>query len=162
VDALRGEHVVFHGHPSWRSMLGFYLKGLVAAALVGAIAGLATVHGDHQIQALWVVVAVLVVFALGLIRGALRQARTTYTITDQRLRIELGLFSREVHETMLDRIQNVRCRQSVLQRVLGVGTIEFDTAGGAEFDFRLTGVERPRWIARNVDRALQARLPTPV
>jgi uncharacterized membrane protein YdbT with pleckstrin-like domain len=162
VDPEPGERIVLHCHPSWRSMLGFYLKGLLAAVIVGALAGLASERPDHRIQALWVALAVLAVFALGLIRGALRQARTTYTITDQRLRIELGLFSREVHETMLDRIQNVRCRQSLLQRVLGVGTVEFDTADGAEFDFRLTGVERPRRIARTVDRALHSRVPMPV
>jgi uncharacterized membrane protein YdbT with pleckstrin-like domain len=143
-------------------MLGFYAKGLLLALLAGTVAGVASRTTAHQVQAPWVIVAVLVVFALWLIRGALRCARTTYTITDQRLTIERGLVSREVHEAALDRVQNVRCRQSVMQRLLRVGTVEFDTAGGAEFDFALTGVEHPRRIARAVDQALnERRVPAP-
>jgi hypothetical protein len=48
-----------------------------------------------------------------------------------------------------------------MQRMLSVGTVEFDTAAGAEFDFSLSGVEHPRRIARAVERALHAR-PDPV
>jgi hypothetical protein len=40
--------------------------------------------------------------------------------------------------------------------MLRVGSVEFDTAGGAEFDFSLSGVEHPRRIARAVDGALHA------
>jgi uncharacterized membrane protein YdbT with pleckstrin-like domain len=155
------EHLLFHGHPSWRSMLGFYVKGLVAALVVGTAAGLASRASDHSVQPLWVIAGVLIVFVVGLARGTLRRIATTYTVTDQRLTIERGLLSREVHETSLDRLQNVRCRQSLMQRMLSVGTVEFDTAAGAEFDFSLSGVEHPRRIARAVERALHAR-PDPV
>jgi uncharacterized membrane protein YdbT with pleckstrin-like domain len=157
VDPDPGEHVLFCDHPSWRSMLGFYLKGLLAAVLAGAVAGVASAGADHKVRAVWVVMAVMVVFALGLGRGMLRRIRTTYTITDRRLTIEQGLLSRAVHEAALDRVQNVASRQSLLERMLGVGTVDFDTAGGAEFDFRFTGVEQPRQVARMVDRALHER-----
>jgi hypothetical protein len=33
-----GEQVIFEGHPSWRAILGFYLKGLVVAVILGVIA----------------------------------------------------------------------------------------------------------------------------
>ncbi len=32
-----GEQVIFEGHPSWRAILGFYLKGILVAAIVGVI-----------------------------------------------------------------------------------------------------------------------------
>jgi uncharacterized membrane protein YdbT with pleckstrin-like domain len=140
-------------------MLGFYLKGLLVALIVGTAAGVASRAASHGVQALWVILAVLAVFALGLIRGTLRRARTTYTVTDRRLTIERGLISRDVREASLDRIQNVRCRQSLMQRMLRVGSVEFDTSGGAEFDFSLSGIEHPRRIARAVDGALHARHP---
>jgi hypothetical protein len=28
-----GERVIFEGHPSWRAILGFYLKGILLAAV---------------------------------------------------------------------------------------------------------------------------------
>jgi uncharacterized membrane protein YdbT with pleckstrin-like domain len=166
VDPEPGERVFFHGHPSWRAMPGFYLKGLLGAVGAGTATGLASAAADHTVQALWVALAVLVVFAIGLIGAMLKRAQTTYTITDRRLTIERGLLSREVHETGLDRVQNVGARQSVLERILGVGSVDFDTAGGAEFEFRFTGVEHPRRIVRTVDRALHERgyaqrLPAP-
>ena len=33
-----GEQVIFQGHPSWRAILGFYLKGILVAAILGVIA----------------------------------------------------------------------------------------------------------------------------
>ena len=30
-----GEQVIFEGHPSWRAILGFYLKGILLAAIIG-------------------------------------------------------------------------------------------------------------------------------
>jgi uncharacterized membrane protein YdbT with pleckstrin-like domain len=154
VDSEPSEQVFFHGHPSWRSMPGFYLRGLVGAVLAGAIAGIATALGGGKVQTMWVVLIVLIAFVAGLVAGAARQRRTTYTITNRRLAIQRGLLSRDVRETRLEKVQNVNAQQTLLERLLGVGTVDFDTAGGAEFDFSFHGVEHPRRIVRTVDQAL--------
>lgn len=156
-----GEEVLFHGHPSWRSMPGFHLKGLSGAVLIGAVAGLISALVDGHVQVAWVTVAVLVVFAAVLGRGFIRRLRTTYTITDQRLTIERGLMTRELCETRIERVQNVSLRQSLSERMLGVGTVDFDTAGGAGFDFSFSGVAEPRRVVRTVDRVLRERLRAP-
>jgi uncharacterized membrane protein YdbT with pleckstrin-like domain len=155
-DPQRHERVFFHGHPCWRATFGYYVKGTALAVAAGAIAGLLTgVTSDH-VQVGWVVAVVLIVFAVVLLRGHLSRLGTTYTITSERLTIRKGLLSRELHETRLDRIQNVNCRQSILERLLRVGTVDFDTAGGAEYDFAFRGVANPRQIVRTVDGALRA------
>ena len=151
------EQVLFDGHPSWRSTPGFHVKGIGAAVIAGAIAGLATRIAAGHVQVGWVIAAVLAVFALALITGAIGRARTTYTITNERLMIQHGLLARNHQETRLERIQNVASRQSVLERLLGVGTVEFDTAGEAQYDFAFRGVANPREIVRAVDRALPER-----
>jgi len=48
--------------------------------------------------------------------------------------------------------------QRLIERALGVGTVDFDTAGSAAFDFSFVGVAEPRRLVRTVDRALRARL----
>jgi uncharacterized membrane protein YdbT with pleckstrin-like domain len=149
------EQVFFHGHPSWRSTLDFYLKGLVAAVIAGAVAGFVTAIVVGHVQTGWIVGAVLVVFAVVLITGVIGRARITYTITSERLTIQRGFLGREHQETRLERVQNVHSRQSILERLLRVGTIEFDTAGGAEYDFAFKGVANPRQIVRTVDEALR-------
>ena len=154
MDLEPGEEVFFHGHPSWRSMLAFYIRGLAAAVIAGVIAGLVTELANGSISVLWVAVAVLAVFLLVLVWGVVKRLATTYTITNRRLTIDIGLLSRALHETRLERVQNVNTRQSVLERMLRVGTVDFDTAGSADFDFAFRGVDNPREIVRTVDRAL--------
>jgi uncharacterized membrane protein YdbT with pleckstrin-like domain len=150
-----GEQLLFHGHPSWRSMLSLHLKGLLAAILAGVIAGLASAVAKGSVQVPWVVGVVLAVLAIEFLIALIRRLATTYTITSQRLTIRFGLLSRELHETRLERVQNVNSRQSVLDRMLGIGTVDFDTAGGAEFDFAFRGVTGPETIVRTVDRAIR-------
>src|SRR5580692_4267063 len=95
------EQVFFHGHPCWRSMLAFHVKGFALAVLAGAIAGIVSAIVDRKVHVLWVVGAVAAVFAVAILAGVVRRAMTTYTITDQRLTIDHGLLSRDVHETRL-------------------------------------------------------------
>jgi uncharacterized membrane protein YdbT with pleckstrin-like domain len=155
VDPEPGESVFFHGHPSWRSMLAFYLQGLLGAVVAGVVAGLVTEIAAGHLQVGWVIAAVLACFVVVVVVGLARRMRTTYTVTNQRLTIEVGLLSRDLHHTRLGRVQNVSCSQSLLQRMLRVGTVDFDTAGEAGFDFAFRGVANPREIVRTVDRALR-------
>jgi uncharacterized membrane protein YdbT with pleckstrin-like domain len=155
VDLEPGEHVFFHGHPSWRSMIAFYVRGLLVAVLAGVVAGLITRATNGGVEVGWVAPAVLVVFVIVLVWGLLRRLITTYTITNRRLTIKIGLLSREMHEARLERVQNVRTRQRMLERLLGVGTVDFDTAAGAAYDFSFRGVDDPGHIVRTVNAALE-------
>ena len=154
MDPEPGEEVFFHGHPSWRSMLAFYIKGFFGAVLAGVIAGIVTRIAGGSVSVPLVVAVVLIVFLVIVVTGLVRRIATTYTITNRRLTIDIGLLSRALHETRLERVQNVNTEQSVLERMLRVGTVDFDTAGSADFDFAFRGVDNPREIVRTVDRAL--------
>jgi uncharacterized membrane protein YdbT with pleckstrin-like domain len=154
VDPEPGEQVFFHGHPSWRAMVSLYAKGILVSLVAGAIAGVITRIASGKVEVGWVIAAVLIVFVIGLSIAQITRIQTTYTITNQRLTIETGLLSRELHETRLERVQNVNVRQTVLQRMLFVGNVDFDTAASAEYDFTFRGVGEPRRIMRTVDRAL--------
>jgi uncharacterized membrane protein YdbT with pleckstrin-like domain len=148
VDDLRpGEHVIFEGHPSWRAIITFYLKGLALAIMAGAIGWLAVSSGTG----IGIAVAV---FAVALIIGFVRRIATTYSITNQRLRIRRGIISRNVQETRVDRIQNVNTNQNVLERILRVGKVDYDTAGTDDADFAFAGVGQPQKVARKVEQAL--------
>jgi uncharacterized membrane protein YdbT with pleckstrin-like domain len=155
VDPEPGEVVFFHGHPSWRSLALFYLKGLMITLLVGIVAGIASAVADRTVQLGWVIPVVLVVFVVLILAAQLRRLQTTYTITNQRLTIETGLLTRELHETRLERVQNVNSHQTLPQRLLRIGAVDFDTAASAAYDFSFHGVSHPRQIVRTVDRALR-------
>jgi uncharacterized membrane protein YdbT with pleckstrin-like domain len=154
MDPEPGEEVFFHGHPSWRALIGFYVKGVLGAVIAGAIAGIITRLSSRTVSVGWVTTVVLVVLIVVLLVGTIRRIQTTYTVTNRRLTIDTGLLSRELHETRLERVQNVNSRQSLFQRLLGVGSVDFDTAGSAEYDFTFRGVADPHAIVRTVNRAL--------
>jgi uncharacterized membrane protein YdbT with pleckstrin-like domain len=154
-DPEPGEEIFFHGHPSWRSILSYWVRGLVVMVAAGAIAGVLTRIANHHVQVGWVAVAVLVAMVLVALVGVVRLLSTTYTISNQRLTIQTGLLSRDFHESRLERVQNVNVRQSFIERVLRIGTVDFDTAAGGNFDFSFNGVSNPRSIVRVVDRALR-------
>jgi uncharacterized membrane protein YdbT with pleckstrin-like domain len=154
VDPEPGEEIFFHGHPSWRSLALFYAKGLTASLLAGVVAGVVSRIADKHVEAGWVIAAVVVVFLVLVAVGQIRRIQTTYSITNQRLTIETGLLSRDVHQTRLERIQNVNSTQSLFARLLRIGTVDFDTAGESQFDFSFRGVSDPRGIVHTVDRAL--------
>jgi uncharacterized membrane protein YdbT with pleckstrin-like domain len=153
--AAQAEEIFFHGHPSWRAILDFYAKGAVSAVIAGTIAGIVTAIVSDHVQVGWIVAAVAIVLAVVLLIGVVSRKRTTYTITNERLTIQKGFLSHELHETRLERVQNVNSRQSILERMLRVGTVDFDTAGGAEYDFAFRGVANPRRIVRTVHQALK-------
>src|ERR1017187_857584 len=93
VDPEPGEQVFFHGHPSWLSIVGFYLKGLLATVLAGAVAGVVSAIASGKVEVGWVIAVVLVGFVIVLVAGQIQRLRTTYTITNQRLTINTGLLS---------------------------------------------------------------------
>ena len=155
MDPEPGEIVFYDGHPSWLSLSGLLSRGVLLAVAAGVLAGVISVISARHVQVSWVIVAVAAAFVLLFARGQLRRLQTTYAITNRRLTIETGILSRDLHQTRLERVQNVNATQSLGERILHVGTVTFDTAGEAEFDFAFRGVENPRAIVRTVDRALQ-------
>jgi uncharacterized membrane protein YdbT with pleckstrin-like domain len=150
-----GEEIFFLGHPSWRSILAFYVKGLLLTIIAGAIAGVITRATGKSVDVAWVALVVVVGLLILVVAGLLRRITTTYAITSRRLAITTGILSKDHHETRLERVQNVNSSQSVLERLLRVGDVQFDTAGSAEYNFAFNGVSGPQQIVRTVDRALR-------
>jgi uncharacterized membrane protein YdbT with pleckstrin-like domain len=148
-----GEHAVFEGHPSWRATLAFYVKGIFGAVvLVAAYAGIASLFADGTDTTTLAIVGVILLL-LVLIAGYVWRMATTYTITNRRLHIKRGIVARRTQEARLERVQNVNTEQSVLQRLLRVGTVDFDTAGTDDHGFKFEGVADPLEVVQSVDRA---------
>jgi uncharacterized membrane protein YdbT with pleckstrin-like domain len=141
-----GEKIVFEGRPIWRSILSFYITGLIGSVVIGIVAALIASTGIG-------VIVFLVLFGLDVVVGFIRRVSTRYTITTQRLRIERGILAKHVQQTRIERVQNVNTNQTVVSRILRVGTVDFDTAGTDDSDFTFTGVGNPHEVVEAVDRA---------
>src|SRR5205085_1146325 len=77
---------------------------------------------------------VIALALLWLIVVWIRWRSITYTLTDQRIAIETGVFGRQEKIIPIDRVQDCTTKQSIFGRILGYGRVEVDAAGsqGAE------------------------------
>ena len=150
MELHRDERILYAQTPSWRSQFGEHLGALLAGVLVGAVVFL-VVDPD------WIGILIGVAVAL-LATGYLwiQRSRTKYVVTTHRLRVREGFVSKELQETRLDRIQNVTVNQSVVQRLLRIGTVDYDTAGDDGSRFQMNGVANPDALVRLVDKAQRA------
>jgi uncharacterized membrane protein YdbT with pleckstrin-like domain len=152
MDLHEGERVVFEGHPAKRAALSYYLPFglLVIVAAVVVAAAVSIVIG--------IVVAVVLLLLLWLV-GHIKRTAIDYVVTTQRLYIRRGILSKREQQTRIGRVQNVNTRQSLLERMLRVGTVEFDTAGTDDSEFRFAGIADPSGVVRAVDRAQREAEP---
>ena len=73
-------------------------------------------------------------------------------VTDERLVVRRGILTRREQTARFDRIQNVSITQSLMDRLLKVGAVSFDTAGTDErsSDFTFRGISEPQSLVRIV------------
>jgi uncharacterized membrane protein YdbT with pleckstrin-like domain len=147
MDLRPDEKVLYEGRPAWRALLSFYVAGIVFAAVVVALCVIAGATAVGSGLGVGIVAIVLVV-------GYLRRLFTKYLITNQRLRISRGFIARNVQEARLERVQNVNYGQGMIDRLLNVGTVDFDTAGTDDAEFKFIWVSRPEGVVRAVDDAI--------
>ena len=146
MDLRPGERIVFEGHSSWRALLSFYVSAIAAAIVVAVVVALIASIVVGVLLGVVLIAAVVVV-------GLVRRMATVYLVTSQRLSIRRGVFSKRVQQTRIDRVQNVNTEQSLIDRVLRVGTIDFDTAGTDDSEFRFVGIAAPDEVVAAVDLA---------
>ncbi|NTW39106.1 MAG: PH domain-containing protein [Cellulomonadaceae bacterium] len=125
-----GEKVVFTAHAHWKNLVVPILVTVLAVAV--AVVGLVVLVPSPEDQAWqrWTIVAVagLVVLVFGF-WPFLGWLSSTDTLTTRRLISRRGVLSREGKDIPIDRVQSVAYRRSVIDRMLGCGTLVVQTAG---------------------------------
>ena len=135
-----GETEVFTAHSHWKNIfVPVLVTVVVLAAVVYTLLELLPSLEDHAWQR-WavVVVAALVVAIFGLWPVIVWLASSD-TLTSRRLISRRGVFSRDGREIPIDRVHSVSYRRTLLDRILGSGTLVVQTAG-ENSDVELTDV----------------------
>lgn len=71
---------------------------------------------------------------------------TVYKLTEEKLLIETGFFSKKEEEIRLYRIMDLTLRRSFGQRLIGVGTIHCCTADKSTPEFDILSVKKPKEV----------------
>jgi membrane protein YdbS with pleckstrin-like domain len=127
--------------------LGYILSLLLAVAI--AVYLLSMRNQPDYDPRMW---AVLIVPALLLIFVMIRHGRrrlTKLVIMSDRLRYESGLFSKTTRTVELAKVQDVRVDQTVSQRMLGIGDLSLETAGGTS-RIVILSIDRPQEAADHI------------
>jgi uncharacterized membrane protein YdbT with pleckstrin-like domain len=137
---LPGENPLLKDHPHWITLVKSLIVPAILVVLV-AVADFTILFPQDNGGGIYVPhlrtilsLGVVALALLWLIVVWIRWQATTYTLTDQRIAIETGVFSRQEKIIPIDRVQDCSTRQSILGRILGYGRVEVDAAGsqGAE------------------------------
>ena len=133
-ELLPGENLVLKAHQHWIVIV----KSLVIPIVLLIIAGVVDLFvksgtGIPRFRTI-VSLAAIAIAGLWLIVVWIRWQSTAYTLTDQRIKIDTGVFGRSSKTIPIDRIQDATTRQTLFGRMLGYGRVEVDAAGaqGAE------------------------------
>ncbi len=133
---LPGENLILKDHPHWITVVKSLVVPVVLVVVV-LVADFTLLNPDNfYVPRLrtFLTLGVLALAILWAIVVWIRWRSTTYMLSDQRITIEAGVFSRQEKIIPIDRVQDCTTRQSIFGRMIGYGRVEVDAAGaqGAE------------------------------
>lgn len=127
----QGEQVVFHLRKHWKALIWPAIAFIVLCFATGLAMALAlpTIPPGGRTIVGWIIVAGALILVVWLcLVPFLRWWNTTYTITNRRLITRTGVLNKRGHDLPLIRINNVEYDRSLMDRVLGCGSLTLTTA----------------------------------
>ena len=153
MELVDGERILWQGRPSWRAQISYFIVWIPLALLPVIVAGILAANDQDTGLPYWQWLLISLLLVVGVVvYDALRRYSTFYVVTDQRLRVRHGILSRHEQSARFERVQNVEVSQSLMDRLLKVGAVEFDTAGSDQSDagFRYAGIADPQRLVHIV------------
>jgi uncharacterized membrane protein YdbT with pleckstrin-like domain len=150
----RNEEIALDLRPHWWYFGRQILTGIPLLIVVILLLNLDS--GWFKTGASWVVVALVVAWAVWLGLKYLSWARTYFVVTNQRVVYRTGVVARRGAEIPLDRITNINFTQRMFERIIGAGNLEIQSAGEqgtTSFDF----VRHPDGVQQEIYRQMDAR-----
>ena len=144
----RNEQDLWQGRQSWKTTYPtLFVWGLVTAIVA---IGLGMWQGGTA--ALIAVGVGVVVMIFMVARIAYSIFSHSYRITTQRLFIRRGILTQTVDQTELLRVDDVKMTQTLLERMLGLGTVEVFSSDRTDTSLMITGIAEPAQVAEHIRR----------
>jgi len=80
-----------------------------------------------------------------------------FTIDDDSIESRRGIIGRTVQSIRIEDLRNINVRQSLVERMLGVGSVDFSTAGGSGIEVVFFGIEDPLKLKEGVQQMQEER-----
>ncbi|NMH99829.1 PH domain-containing protein [Pseudonocardia acidicola] len=140
---VEGEQVVMHKHPHWKMLVPPVLVFLITVGLASYLAAL--VRNQSWASYGWLglaAVAGAMIIWLTVV-PVVRWRTTHFVVTTRRVLVREGVFSRQGIDIPMSRINSVQFRHTIVERLLGCGTLVIESASDEPLEFDdVPGVEK--------------------
>jgi Bacterial PH domain len=158
-NVLEGETIAYETHLHWVVMIGYVLLSLLVLGISAGLLAYGWAHrGPSGALSSWLrdLSAALAGVALIIfIAGSVRRFATEMAVTTRRVVVKKGLASRSTIEMLLNKVESIEVRETMLGRLLGYGTVVLIGTGGTSEPFR--NMAHPLEFRAQVQRQLEAR-----
>lgn len=138
----------------WSLLAGFILCATGIGALVGAREWTGANEGASHRGLLGLGVGALIVGIAVIVSGMIRRAATEMAVSNKRLLIKSGYFSRKSTEVLLTKVESIGIDESFMGRILGYGTVVIRGTGGT-FE-TIDEIRKPNEFRRHVQAQLSS------
>jgi membrane protein YdbS with pleckstrin-like domain len=149
-DADEAERELWRGGYSPKAMLGgWVLSGAISAALLAA----ATLWATTALWWLVLLLAALLPWIYHFILLSYRRMSVRYLLTSRRFIHESGILRRETDRIEVLDMDDIKIEQTLLERLVGVGTVRILSSDRSHPELSLPGIENVAAVSRTFDDA---------
>ncbi len=145
------ERELWQGTFSGKGMINYWIVAALATVIVPAMGFAAGFDSGPQwlglfaiVVVLWIVLGCLLVY---------QKLNVHYVLTTQRLIHKSGILIRHSHRVEVIDFDDVSYRQGIIERLLGVGTIEITSSDRSDPHLLLPGIDEVHRVANLMDEA---------
>ena len=152
-----GEELVMDARPHWIALVGPVLVTILVLALMSG--GLLSIDGGGSGKGIlrWLITGVgIVLLVIYPVRRFIQWITSHFVVTNQRIIHRQGWIAKSSMEVPLQRINDVRFHQTVLERAVGAGDLIIESAGtrGQEI---FSDIRHPEDMQRTIYELAQRR-----
>ena len=150
-----GRKVFYEGVPSWKAYLGHYILTMFGALVLIFVLRLLQDETTTTLRRILDVVipagiAAIAFFAITLFRKSIK-----YRVTNTVIETERGILSKSIDVLQLWRCRDVRFRQNLIDRILGIAHIEVFAQDATTPHLEITGAPSSRQLFENLRDSIE-------
>ncbi len=139
----------YRSRPAWRTQ--WLSLGLEFILLIGLLWIFWTVvANDPEPWQRWLYLFALLCATALVFPILYRHYAWRYSVDDENIESRYGIIARQVHSIRIQDLRNVNVKQSILQRLIGIGDVEFSSAGGEGIEVVFNAITSPMQLKERV------------
>ncbi|MBA3398188.1 MAG: PH domain-containing protein [Deltaproteobacteria bacterium] len=154
-DESNPRKLFYEGVPSWKAFIGHYVVAVFGACVLIAILNLISGAGAPAMTkvlnaAIPAAVAAIYMFAVTLYRKSIK-----FRVSNSAIETERGLLSKHIDVLQLWRCRDVRYRQNLIDRMLGIAHIEVFAQDATTPHLEIVGLPASRQLFENLRDSIE-------